>query len=60
MEPGKPVPRHIETAKMLDELAAWIDTELAAGQPPKWVGRVAAVTCRYIAARVRVEGGRHR
>jgi hypothetical protein len=61
MDPQKrPIPWNVEFALMLDELGAWVDTELAAGQPPKWVARVSAMGARYIASRLRAEVGRPR
>jgi antibiotic biosynthesis monooxygenase (ABM) superfamily enzyme len=55
---AKPLPAWARTAAELDGLAEWIDEELAAGQPPKWIARVAAMAVRYIAARLRHGGGR--
>jgi hypothetical protein len=47
----------VEAAAELQALAGWIDDEIAAGQPPKWVAQVAAMTVRYIAAKLRTRGG---
>jgi hypothetical protein len=37
----------------LDSLAKWLDSELAAGQPPAYLAQVAATTARIAAARMR-------
>jgi hypothetical protein len=55
---AKPLPAWAQTAAELDGLAEWIDEELAAGQPPKWIARVAAMAVRYVAAGLRHGGGR--
>jgi hypothetical protein len=40
-------------AASLEALAAWVDGELAAGQPPKWVAQHASAAARHIAADAR-------
>jgi hypothetical protein len=51
-------PWPLELADMLNGLAAWMDIEIASGQPPKWIAQVAAMQLRYTAAKVRVESSR--
>lgn len=58
MTPNKPQPWHLRTADELNDLAAYIDEELAGGQPPKAVAQRVVVQLRYLAAKLRVEGGR--
>jgi hypothetical protein len=42
-----------EIAAALESVAAWIDTQLAHGTPPKWVAQQAAGADREIAALAR-------
>jgi hypothetical protein len=44
---------YTEIARALEHVAAWIDKELAAGTPPKWVARQASAADREIAAMAR-------
>jgi len=47
--------RLADTAKALDECRWWIEQELAAGQSPKWVARVAASTLQSIAEGIKAD-----
>jgi hypothetical protein len=51
-------PWPLELADLINGLAAWMDNEIASGQPPKWVAQVAAMQLRYTAAKIRVENNR--
>lgn len=55
---NKPQPWHLRTADELNDLAEWADDEVAGGQPPKNVIRLVGIQLRYLAAKLRVEGGR--
>jgi hypothetical protein len=37
-------------ADALDQRAAWLEDQLAGGEPPKWLVREAVIAQRYIAA----------
>jgi hypothetical protein len=45
---------YAEIARALEHVAAWIDKELAAGTPPKWVAQEAAGADREIAELARL------
>lgn len=42
-------------AARCEALAAWVDGELAAGQPDRWVAQQAAAAAREVAAAARAE-----
>jgi hypothetical protein len=43
-------------AEVLEGFSDWIDTEIAAGVPPKAVARQAALQLRFFSRRLRTEG----
>lgn len=51
-------PLHLRVADQLNDLAEYIEEALAGGEPPKAVAQRTVLQLKYMASKLRVEGGR--